>query len=242
MSGAFGPQDIDFLIEDMSPAQLARLSQRLGDRATGFLAPPQAVAANLATPVQAGVVQIEYLSALVDTPPTALNSDSLIRSVLAADVNVAPGATSAPLELLVPGSTDQLAGDNWLVLAELYFTRPLPATDTSGVTVAGYSSGAPSDVFTSLLHAEACSTTAAGALQRTIDKTWDVTAAFGPFWTGTIGTTPFLTPQHYAVQLAGIWTGGAAPTSIGLGLTEPGGVNPLTFCAGSWILGARRAH
>ena len=242
MSGAFGPQDIDFLIEDMSHAQLARLSQRLGGRAAGFLAPPQAVAANLATPVQAGVVQIEYLSALVDTPPTALNSDSLIRAVLAADVNVPAGATSAPLELLVPGSTDQLAGDNWLVVAQLYFTRPLPATDTTGVSIGAYASGSPASVFTSLVHVEACSTTAAGALQRSIDQVWDATSSFGPFWTGVIGSTPFLTPQHYAVHVAGIWTGGTAPQSIGLALIEPGGVNPLTFCAGSWILGARRAH
>jgi hypothetical protein len=234
----FEPTDIDFFIEDMSHDQLRRLRERLmpgraAGRATGFQAPPQAVAANLATPVQAGVVEIEYLQ----VPPVALNATSLVRAVTTIDVNIPPGG-NGDLPILTGVTLEPLASGHWFFFGELYYTRSFNA-DTSGISAAMISGMPPVSAVDCLFHADGCATVAGGNLQRTPDNQWgSVTTPIGPLWTGACGW-PGPTGR-FAVSIAATWSGSPAPTTIVARLVEPGGVQPATLCAGSWMVGILR--
>lgn len=120
------PRDITSVIEQLTPQQLARLGERLGvARPGGFLQPPIAQGAGLATALVPGLVETQF----TETPiPVALNARSYYRELIGADQTIA--ASTSPFVFNGP---QVKTGESWAIRVYACFSGAVG--DTAGVGV-----------------------------------------------------------------------------------------------------------
>lgn len=103
------PRDISTVIDNLTPQQIAKLAQKLGvARPGGFLQPPIAQGAGLATALLAGLVETQYTEAM----PVALNARSLTRFFWSVDQVV--GVSAAIYSPVAMPAV--VSGETWLFL------------------------------------------------------------------------------------------------------------------------------
>ena len=210
------PRDITSVIEQLTPQQIARLAQRLGiARPGGFLQPPIAQGAGLATALLAGLVETQY----TETMPVVLNARSFTRYSYPTDQVVALSTT-----LYSPAATPAvLAGEFWLFIAMAQIVGAVG--DTAGIQM-GFAVGAATSFSWNFSLAPAAAGLSAG--QMAPPQAFGARATQAPF--DKSGGTDVL-----AFGAASYSAGG----SQSLAIQNMSAANPITVKAGSGFVAIR---